>query len=329
MLHDGIHFNQTMLRRAWACAQVRTGRARNGVAAAVRCKRGRPVMGYTHYWYAAPELPQRQWDRMVADFVRLSHALHSAGLRLAGANGAGAPVVNGDVVEFNGVDRCGHEEGDLGIAWPADNASGIRPGMGWKSGASSVSGKWFFGAKLAERACGGSCMHEGFVLARTMPDNGIARILGKYAEYTTNGRRSRTPSSRVGKYFDCCKTAYKPYDLAVSCALLIAKRHMGALLVVASDGDNDQWADTRMTCQHFLGYGQDMVFGKRSGEMLRAGGSRTPKMPDGCRARAEEEEDAGAAPRYVPNFRTMDIPMCGAADSPGDRFGGSPDRGQP
>ena len=46
------------------------------------------------------------------------------------------------------------------------------------------------------------------------------------------------------EFFDFCKTARKPYDLAVGLALLIAKNHARNSIKVSSDGDWDSdWTE--------------------------------------------------------------------------------------
>jgi len=60
--------------------------------------------------------------------------------------------------------------------------------------------------------------------------------------------------------FNFCKTARKPYDLAVCCSLIIAKQHFPELKV-SSDGDlNDEWQEAIKLTQKILGYGLDFKF---------------------------------------------------------------------
>ena len=40
---------------------------------------------------------------------------------------------------------------------------------------------------------------------------------------------------------ECCKTALKPYDLAVCAVLILAAHHFGDAVYVASDGDPEDW----------------------------------------------------------------------------------------
>jgi len=67
----------------------------------------------------------------------------------------------------------------------------------------------------------------------------------------------QSSTSRPELFFEFCKTAQKPYDLAVTCFLIIAKHYLKDKLVVHSDGDILQWADSMSMCQEALGYGAD------------------------------------------------------------------------
>ena len=59
-----------------------------------------------------------------------------------------------------------------------------------------------------------------------------------------------------GFIFGFCKTARKPYDLAVCVALICAKKHFGDLIKVSSDGeDEDGWLQAKQLCDKVLEYG--------------------------------------------------------------------------
>ena len=47
----------------------------------------------------------------------------------------------------------------------------------------------------------------------------------------------------------------RPYDIAITCVLLIAKHWLGNQFVVHSNGADAQWSDARRICQKVLGYG--------------------------------------------------------------------------
>jgi hypothetical protein len=68
---------------------------------------------------------------------------------------------------------------------------------------------------------------------------------------------SESPTTQNGLYFDFCKTAFRPYDMAVTACLVIAKHYLQDRIVVRSDGDDDQWQDAKWLCQIELGYGLD------------------------------------------------------------------------
>tara|TARA_R110000744_G_scaffold322162_1_gene428187 strand:- start:35 stop:487 length:453 start_codon:yes stop_codon:yes gene_type:complete len=60
------------------------------------------------------------------------------------------------------------------------------------------------------------------------------------------------------KYFDFCKTARKEYDIAVCCALIIAKKHFADIIGISSDGcDEDGWDKAKELCQKRLKYGKN------------------------------------------------------------------------
>ena len=54
--------------------------------------------------------------------------------------------------------------------------------------------------------------------------------------------------------FLLCKTARKPYDLAVTCFLLIAKKHLKNRIHISTDGDTEDWQPAIDVCSHMLGY---------------------------------------------------------------------------
>lgn len=192
-------------------------------------------MGYTHYCRRAPELPQDKFSAVVNDLKKILPKFRQAGIPLAGWDGSGEPEINDQVISFNGLEKCGHERRDIGITWPAPIAGGARPGK------DTATGAWFAGALLEQRTCGGDCAHETFRLERIVEPH-------KWQEPDENGM-----------YFTCCKTAYKPYDIAVTAALVIAKHHLGDLIIVHSDGTDKGWFDAKQICQMELGYGMEFA----------------------------------------------------------------------
>ncbi len=223
-------------------------------------------MGYTHYWDRQETINAKTFKKIVKDFEVLLPLLNAVGVKLADGFGKGKAKINNKELIFNGVEKCGHTKRDLGITFPSANAKGVGmvalkesdvkenklEGITNKDGQmmvltgdplewvknSDVSGSWFAGAKLDTRACSGDCSHETF--------------------YFPQADKNQDCQERRGKhklFFNCTKTAYKPYDLAVICALIIAKQHLGEKIKVGSDGDINQWADGMAICEKILGYG--------------------------------------------------------------------------
>lgn len=171
--------------------------------------------------------------------------LDGVGIHLKGWDGNGEPSINASEIVFNGDANCGHAKIDLGIAWPAPGAGGVATiavaGAGAISAGSAIQpGTWFAGALLSHRMCGGDCSHESFILERIFKPESWEK-------------------PKAGTFFAFCKTAYKPYDLAVTACLVIAKHHLGDLITVHSDGDTPDWADARQICETVLGYGNEVV----------------------------------------------------------------------
>jgi methylase of polypeptide subunit release factors len=75
--------------------------------------------------------------------------------------------------------------------------------------------------------------HETFVIQRTKPKNQF---------------------NCGNDYFNFCKTARKPYDLAVGLILLIAKNHAPEVIKISSDGDWDvDWEEIRHAYNSLFG----------------------------------------------------------------------------
>lgn len=196
---------------------------------------------------------------------------------LAGGGGAGEPVINNDEISFNGVAHCGHTSRNLGITWPEETAKGIAffveryneiPTQTLVTvlcgqeeelalNDSDVSETWFAGLKLRKRSCGGDCSHETFSLPLGIEKQHRQKPIGKISHYDVNGNPVYNDPEEVGRYFEFCKTAYKPYDLAVIICLIIAKRYLKDDIFISSDGTIDQWRDGMLICQKILGYGLD------------------------------------------------------------------------
>ena len=221
-------------------------------------------MGYTHYYYVSKVFDVKEFAKVAADFKKMMIPLKHLGVMLADGDGKDHPVISADEIRFNGLEKCGHQRRNLGITWPSKSASGISKNGVDTTLAEIANSKWFGGAQLETRACDGDCSHETFSLQQkleTVLERGDGTTFtcepeGKFVRWVNqDGIREKNPESEVGKYFQCTKTAYKPYDLAVTVCLVIAKHHLKEGIIVRSDGTMNNWHEAMQLCQHFLGYG--------------------------------------------------------------------------
>lgn len=199
-------------------------------------------MGYTHYWYRKDrEIATSVFESIAADFKKLMPAFEKFGIPLAGGHGEGEPVMDRELICFNGLEKCGHPVShELGIAWPSQNAAGVA--NPWREDVQG--GSWFGGATIDKRACSGDCSHETCRFPQVIPEE-------RHADFDSHP----TEENGKGWQFNFCKTAYKPYDLAVTAFLIIAKHHLKEKIWIASDGETQHWADGRILCEEFLKYG--------------------------------------------------------------------------
>lgn len=190
-------------------------------------------MGYTHYWRRPLTIPSDIFHAIRTDFERLILPLADSDVHLAGGLGEGLPIISDDRLWFNGVRDCGHPKNDaIVVPYPSDDACGVGPSVNAIEDDSDG-----LTTKIRHRCCNGSCSYETFSLPQYLqPDSGEQPDPnGLYIEYT--------------------KTAFRPYDIAVTAALLIAKNYLKDQFVVHSNGLDPQWHDAKHICQKILGYG--------------------------------------------------------------------------
>jgi hypothetical protein len=238
-------------------------------------------LGYTHYWKRKNEFDKSRFEKVVKDFKEIVKHL-TAFVPLAGGSGEGKTEINNNEICFNGVRACGHTDRNLGITWPDEKAKGIafltkrykqisaktlitalcgnKEQLAARD--SDVSGRWFAGLTLRNRTCSGNCSHETFYLPRKIENDKWQQPIGEISYYDESGRPVYNDKQEVGLYFEFCKTAYKPYDLAVIICLIIAKHYLKEQIKVSSDGKIDQWMDGMLICQKILGYGLDFKLDK-------------------------------------------------------------------
>lgn len=223
-------------------------------------------MGYTHYWYKEPEIDTATFHAIAEDFNKLILPLHDNRVPLAGSDGEGTPEISGDVVAFNGMKHCGHPQNSaITIPWPTPDAGSI------DRSAKAEAGSWFAGTLVEARCCNGECDYESFVFERQR----------ETPEWQTKDK------DFDGRAFDCCKTAFRPYDIAVTAFLLIAKRHIENRISVKTDGEDGHWWDAKMLCQSVLGYGADYQI---QGDELKPIAGEEPYKPVRKQAAPEPEK---------------------------------------
>lgn len=190
-------------------------------------------MGYTHYWQRPRVIPDETFRQIKSDFERLILPLSNAGVELADGLGEGIPEITDEVIRFNGLSECGHPQTDeLVIPYPSEQAHGIGPSS------TAIDGSYYdLGVTVKHRCCNGRCSFETFSFARTK-----------------EVRPDEVPEDN-GLYGEHVKTGFRPYDVAVTSVLLVAKHCLRDQFVVHSNGGDAQWADAKRICQMVLGYG--------------------------------------------------------------------------
>lgn len=190
-------------------------------------------MGYTHYWDRPQTIPEDTWDAIRKDLEELILPLSDAGVVLAGGLGTGPPEITERVICFNGPEQCGHPPNEeLVIPYPSAEAEGVGPS--W----TAIDGDFYgVGVTVKHRCCNGSCCFETFAFER------VKQL------------RPGEEPDEDGLYGEYVKTGFRPYDVAVTAVLLVAKYHLKDQFVIHSNGADAQWADARRLCQKVLGYG--------------------------------------------------------------------------
>jgi len=183
-------------------------------------------MGYYHSWeQRISDSHPEAFVAIRADFEKLILPLADLGCPIAGPDGTGVPEITDNYIQFNGVRHCGHEkvEGPV-VVFPTKFACGID-----RSATSRLIDTPIMMTFATKRRRDGECCHDDFWLSKHNP-NGF------------------------------CKTAFKPYDLAVTAALLIAKHHWREKIEVTSCGSEVHWSDAKLVCDLVLGYGASFQF---------------------------------------------------------------------
>ncbi len=229
-------------------------------------------MSYGHSWHRPRALDARLFQRVVQDARVVARALREHDAPLAGPGGKGEPVFDLQCITFNGQRNCPHAVNpSIRQPWPDPDASGVA-----HDDEDPVLGVWSGATILASRACEGRCDHDTFVLERVLPEHAVSyRLDGLLSGY--------------------CRTNFKPYDLGVTCVLLVLKHHLGDEVKVHSEGLDAQWADAELLCFSRVGYGPEYEMSQRDGltrrfdsvldSILNAQVTQPP--PQGCEGEVE------------------------------------------
>jgi hypothetical protein len=190
-------------------------------------------MGYTHSWNRPQIINPETFQAIGKDFLHILPTVEALGAPLANSWGHEEPEIGPEFIGFNGVHHCGHTKNTaIRLPWPAPDAKGIGSNEGLTG-------------TLPHRTCNGDCSYESFWFRRSL--------------------QSDDPTYMPDSF---CKTNFRPYDLAVTAFLVIAKHHLRDEITVETDGDHPQWEDAFELCQGELDYGSEF-------HIVRVGTTRT------------------------------------------------------
>lgn len=208
-------------------------------------------MGYTHYWYRLLAMDEQKFEKFAKDCSKIvDYCINDLEIAIDGCSKYGEKAhFSNKEVWFNGSDN--QEPGkwttpeSISIPWPSDKASLLEESK--SSLANKTSGNWYAGTLLRQRTAPinnltgkGEGSYETFAIERD--------ISGR--NFLQEDRETK------GLFFECCKTAYRPYDLTVT-ACLIALKHHFPECTISSDGGDKDWLDGQFLCNNILGYGLD------------------------------------------------------------------------
>ncbi len=112
-------------------------------------------MGYTHYYYVSPEFDAGKFSKVATDFKKMVTPLRHLGVVLADGMGTNYPTIAPTEIRFNGPEKCGHTQRELGITWSAKSASGVSENKVGQQLQELTKSNWFAGATLETRVCDG------------------------------------------------------------------------------------------------------------------------------------------------------------------------------
>ncbi len=174
--------------------------------------------------------------------------LRDMGVMIAGPTGSGAPELNTQTIAFNGASRCGHRYRDIGKPFASPTATGIEEK---EPPYDANATPWYSGPYLDTRVCGGSCAAEPFLVDR------------KYLV------RDWERPEDMNRFACSCMTHFKPYDLAVTSALIRLKERLGEAIVISSENPEHGFDDAKRLCRELFGFTSRFEIQKPGAEVLR------------------------------------------------------------
>lgn len=196
-------------------------------------------MGYGHSYMRPRTIEDEKYHAIMIDFRKLHQNLRDE-IPLGDGNGEGEPILTDEIINFNGLNKCGHIDSASGfLAYPVKGANGWQ-NVGQPFQKSFFENSWIGGPKVTTRVCSGNCSYENMYFPKA----------SEPLSFNEGETLRRT-----------LKTNFQPYDVMVTAFLLLCKYHLGDDFHVASDGGKPQWLDACMVLKRFLGYGglEDMI----------------------------------------------------------------------
>ena len=195
-------------------------------------------MGYTHYYKTPKRFAKAEFVKFSEDVKKiLAYCNDELGISIGDAYGEEKPEIDSNIVSFNGSVRqpagMWTTKEQISIPWPSSTASLLD--IPTDPIADKTAGSTLFGDLVNQR------------VAPAYEDN------PNFAD----GSYETFYIERVQKHGSgFCKTAYRPYDLAVT-ASLIALKHYFPECIIKTDGKEKDWLDAKILCNNVLGYGLD------------------------------------------------------------------------
>lgn len=204
-----------------------------------------PVMGYSHGFHRVQVFPDDAFARFAGDTRRIIEAAEAEGICIAGWRGRGEPTVTADDVRFNGSERQPSGRWttteEIHIAWPSETAGLAEPDPDP------------IGEKVERKALDMVTQH----VCSIDPQTGMG--YGKCETFAVP-RVYQPPEwaepMEDGRWPIWCKTAFRPYDIAVTaCLIALAYRMPPGTVDVGSDGTHPHFMPGRILAFNALGYG--------------------------------------------------------------------------